>query len=68
MTGEIVMQRSVLQGLLKEHNGDEIVIKLSAWTRQGNYGEFLSVSWNSYKKKEEAPAQNSQQQIPTPLS
>ena len=55
MVGEIVMQRSALKGLMAEHDGDEIVIKLSAWNRQGNYGEFLSVSWNSYKKKEEAP-------------
>ena len=54
MTGEIIMQRSALKGLMQEHDGDEIVIKLSAWNRQGNYGEFLSVSWNSYKKKEEA--------------
>lgn len=65
MVGEIVMQRSALKSLMDEHDGDEIVIKLSAWNRQGNYGEFLSVSWNSYKKKEEAPAQKPQQQIPT---
>ena len=56
MVGEIVMQRSALKGLMDEHDGDEIVIKLSAWNRQGNYGEFLSISWNNYKKKEEAPA------------
>jgi hypothetical protein len=61
MVGEINMQRSALKSLMDEHSGDEIVIKLSAWNRQGNYGEFLSVSWNNYKKKEEAPAQ---QQLP----
>jgi hypothetical protein len=61
MVGEINMQRSALKALMDEHNGDEIVIKLSAWNRQGNYGEFLSISWNNYKKKEEAPAQ---QQLP----
>lgn len=64
MVGEIVMQRSALQGLMNEHNGDEIVIKLSAWNRQGNYGEFLSVSWNNYKKKEDAPKAPAQQQLP----
>ena len=53
VVGEIVMQRSALMGLLKEHNGDEIVIKLSGWKREGNYGHFLSITWNSYKKKEE---------------
>ena len=66
MVGEIVMQRSALKGLMEEHDGDEIVIKLSAWNRQGNYGEFLSVSWNSYKKKEDAPSKPApaQQQLP----
>jgi hypothetical protein len=55
MIGEIVMQRSALKSLLEEHDGDEIVIKLSAWNRSGQYGNFLSVSWNNYKKKEDAP-------------
>ena len=49
MTGEIIMERSALKKLLEEHNGDEIVIKLSSWKRQGNFGEFLSLSWNNYK-------------------
>lgn len=56
MVGDIVMQRSALQTLLSEHDGDEIVIKLSAWKRSGQYGEFLSISWNNYKKREETPA------------
>lgn len=57
MVGEIVMQRSALKSLLEEHDGDDIVIKLSAWNRSGQYGNFLSISWNNYKKKEEAPQQ-----------
>ena len=57
MVGEIVMQRSALKSLLEEHDGDDIVIKLSAWNRSGQYGNFLSISWNNYKKKEETPQQ-----------
>ena len=67
MTGEIIMQRSALKGLLEEHDGDEIVIKLSAWNRQGNYGEFLSISWNNYKKKEEAPAPKAAPPVQQPI-
>ena len=51
--GEIVMTRQTLKQHMEEHDGDDIVIKLSGWNRQGSYGEFISVSWNSYKKKEE---------------
>jgi len=53
MVGEIIMQRSDLKALLQEHADDEVVIKLSGWTRQGNFGEFISLKWNNYKKKEE---------------
>jgi len=55
MVGEIIMQRADLKALLQEHTDDEVVIKLSGWTRQGNFGEFISLKWNNYKKKEEAP-------------
>jgi hypothetical protein len=55
MKGEISMQRSVLKQLMEEHDGDEIVIKLSGWRRQGNYGEFFSLKWDNYKKAEERP-------------
>lgn len=58
MTGEIVMKRRALQELLSEHDGEDIVIKLSGWNRSGQYGNFISLAWNNYKKKEEAaPAQ-----------
>lgn len=59
MIGEIVMQRSALKSLMEEHDGDEIVIKLSAWNRSGQYGNFLSVSWNNYKKKKTLRSRNS---------
>jgi hypothetical protein len=59
MVGEIIMQRADLKALLQEHADDEVVIKLSGWTRQGNFGEFTSLKWNNYKKKEEAPKQES---------
>jgi hypothetical protein len=53
MVGEIIMERSALKALIQEHDEDDIVIKLSAYNKQGNYGEFLSIRWNNYKKKEE---------------
>lgn len=49
MTGQIVMERSALKSLLEEHDGDEIVIKLSAWNMTGQYGDWLRLSWNNYK-------------------
>ena len=63
MTGEIVMKRRALQELLSEHDGEDIVIKLSGWNRSGQYGNFISLAWNNYKKKEEVPAQKPQQQL-----
>lgn len=54
--GEIAMQRSALKQLLEETDEDEIVIKLSGWNRSGQYGTFISISWNNFKKREEAPS------------
>lgn len=51
--GQITMQRSALKQLMEEHDGDEIVIKLSGWDRKGDYGDFVSLKWNSYKKPED---------------
>ena len=53
MVGEIVMQRSALKELLDEHDGDDIVIKLSSWKMEGNYGPWMRLSWNNYKPKTE---------------
>lgn len=63
MVGDITMQRSALKQLMEEHDGDEIVIKLSGWRRQGNYGEFVSLKWNNYKKPE---AQSYERSAPPP--
>jgi hypothetical protein len=52
MTGELIMQRSVLKNLLEEHDGDEINIKLGAWQMSSQFGPWLRLSWNSYKKPE----------------
>lgn len=51
MTGQIIMERSALKGLLEEHDGDDIVIKLSAWNMTGQYGDWLRLSWNNYKSE-----------------
>ena len=56
MQGEITMQRSALKGLLEEHDGDDIVIKLSAWQMSGQFGPWMRLSWNNYKKPEGQPA------------
>lgn len=57
MHGEIIMERSVLKKLLEETDEDGIVIKLSAWNMEGNYGPWMRLSWNNYKPKpqEQAP-------------
>lgn len=52
VVGEIVMQRSALKGLMEEHDGDDIVIKLSGWHMEGQYGAWTRLSWNNYKPKE----------------
>lgn len=53
VVGEIVMTRSTLKGLLEEHDGDDIVIKLSGWNMEGQYGPWTRLSWNNYKPKEQ---------------
>jgi hypothetical protein len=57
MHGEIIMERSALKKLLEETDEDGIVIKLSAWNMEGNYGPWMRLSWNNYKPKpqEQAP-------------
>jgi hypothetical protein len=56
MTGEITMTRTALKGLLEEHDGDDIIIKLSAWQMSGQFGPWMRLSWNNYKKPEGQPA------------
>ena len=56
MKGDITLERSLLKQLLSETDEDGIKIKLSAWTRQGRNGEFLSLAYDAYRKPDEAKA------------
>lgn len=60
MHGEIIMERSTLKKLLEETDEDGILIKLSAWHMEGNYGPWMRLAWNNYKpqpkQQEQAPA------------
>lgn len=48
--GEIKMNKSTLKELMAEvPDDDEITIKLSGWSMQGNYGVWHRLSWNDFK-------------------
>ena len=68
LVGEIIMDRSALKGLLEEHDGDDITIKLSGWNMAGQYGPWTRLAWNNYKPKPkdeyEQPRQAPRQQEP----
>ena len=57
MVGDLVMTRSALKELMGEHDGDDIVIKISAWNMDGQYGPWHRLSWNNYKPKTDAAPQ-----------
>ena len=57
MIGELVMTRSALKELMGEHDGDDIVIKLSAWNMDGQYGPWHRLAWNNYKPKTDGAPQ-----------
>ena len=62
LNGQIIMERSALKRLLDEQ-GDEITIKLSAWTMpDAGRGKWLRLSWNNYKS--DKPAQKNSEDIP----
>ena len=62
LNGQIIMERSALKQLLDEQ-GDEITIKLSAWTMpDAGRGKWLRLSWNNYKS--DKPAQKDREDIP----
>jgi len=70
LNGSIIMERSALKQLLDEQ-GDEITIKLSAWTMpDSGYGKWLRLSWNNYKSdktsspKSQDDSQDDSQDIP----
>ena len=62
--GEITMQRSTLKELLEQHDGDDIVIKLSGWDMSGNYGPWMRLSWNNYKPQQDGQAPQSGRPAP----
>lgn len=53
--GSITLERALIRQLLEEQD-DEVTIKISGWNRSGQYGEFISLAYDSYKKPEETPA------------
>jgi hypothetical protein len=66
LNGSIIMERSALKQLLDEQ-GDEITIKLSAWTMpDSGRGKWLRLSWNNYKsdKTSSPKSQDDSQDIP----
>jgi len=66
LNGSIIMERSALKQLLNEQ-GDEITIKLSAWTMpDSGRGKWLRLSWNNYKSDKTSPpkSQDDSQDIP----
>jgi hypothetical protein len=54
MNGDIKIERSLLRQLMDEQDGDDIKIRLSGWTRSGDYGSFISIAVNTYKSPAEA--------------
>jgi hypothetical protein len=62
--GEIVMSRSTLKELMAEHDGDEIVIKLSGYNADGQYGPWIKLSWNNYKPADESAPRKPVHQAP----
>lgn len=52
--GSITLERSLVKQLLEESD-DEVTIKISGWNRSGQYGDFISLAYDSYKKQEDAP-------------
>lgn len=52
--GDITFDRAYLKQLLEENDGDDIVVKLSAWQKEGNYGTWFSVRVNTYKPDQQA--------------
>ena len=52
--GSITLERALVKQLLEESE-DEVVIKIAGWNRSGQYGDFISLSYDSFKKQEEKP-------------
>jgi len=52
--GSITLERALVKQLLEESE-DEVTIKISGWNRSGQYGDFISLAYDSFKKQEEQP-------------
>jgi len=48
--GAIKLERSLLKKLLEATDEDDINIKLSGWTRKGQYGEFISLKYDDFQE------------------
>lgn len=53
MNGDLTIDKSLLREMMNEQEGDEIKIRLSGWRKEGNYGQFISIKVNTFKKPPE---------------
>lgn len=51
--GEVVFERQLLRKLLDETDQDDIPVKLSGWNMEGNYGPWIRVSVNTWKREDQ---------------
>lgn len=51
MSGNIVIDKSLLTQLMEESPDDSVKINLSAWNKEGRNGPFLSLSVNVYRRE-----------------
>ena len=60
MNGDLTIDKSLLLQMMDEQDGDEVKIRLSGWRKDGNYGPFISLKVNTYKKPDEPAMQQKQ--------
>ena len=58
MNGDLTIDKSLLLQMMEEQEGDEVKIRLSGWRKEGNYGSFISIKVNTYKKPDVAVQQH----------
>lgn len=67
--GKIVLEVDLVKQLLNEAENGQVTLRMSGWNKSGSYGEFISVSYDSYKpdpNKSNQYAQQAQRQAPAP--